>query len=212
MSLKDKPVKSLKVSVAGGETGICPGNQGGLVVVAVLEDGSELASVGAGGGKVSWDNYQVVPAGASFDGRGMVTVEPDPRATYGKAAGLQVVSVHHPAVKASAVLPLRYDCSYSADFSGDDGQHGADGAAGAAGEYGKSEQSTGDYAKAGGHGQAGGRGGNGQDGEAGRRGDDVAVEIALATHPQTKKPLLQVVVTSETQRRSAYYVVDPAGE
>lgn len=208
--LKDKPVKKLEMDVVGAEA-LCPGGQAPIVVTAVLDDGKKLVSEGAGNGKVTWDNFKITAAGGAVDNRGVFAMSADPRATRKKGAKIVVQSVHHPNKQAEATVTPRYDCSYTANFSGQPGRDGADGRMGSNGTSGKSNQSSGSYAEPGGNGQDGQDGGDGADGEPGQDADDVEVRVALAQGAEGEKPLLKVVAKSLTSNHTEIFLIDPEG-
>ncbi len=209
VGLKDKPVRALEPALVGSQR-LCPGERAPLVVNAVLEGGQKLPSEGAGNGRVAWDSYRFQGRGASVDAQGVLTLTPEARELSSATPALLIQSVDHPTVSAELPIPVRYDCRFVADFSGDSGRDGETGAFGQAGQDGKSEQSSGSGARAGGRGQDGGDGGNGGHGEAGRDGDDVEVAVTLV-QGEGGRPMLQVLARSLTRNVTRTFLVDTQG-
>jgi hypothetical protein len=209
VGLKDKPVRALEPSLAGAQR-LCPGESAPLVVNAVLEGGQKLPSEGAGNGRVAWDSYRFQGSGARVNSEGVLTLTPEARELSTGTPALRIQSVDHPTVSAELAIPVRYDCRFVADFSGDSGRSGETGAFGQAGQDGKSEQSSGSSARAGGRGQDGGDGGNGGNGEAGRDADDVEVAVTLV-QGEGGRPMLQVLARSLTRNVTRTFLVDTQG-
>ena len=208
--LEGLPVTGLKPYLYQAPRGLCPGMAAPLIVEVSLEDGRTLKTEGAGGGKVTWDSFELSIAGGAVREDGLVTLHDDPRQTFGRPATLTVKSRFHPNLKPATLrIPARYDCTYEAHFDGEPGRDGRDGAIGRRGADGKDEISSGSYARPGGHGQAGGHGGDGAPGEAGRPGDDVEVFVTVVEHPRLKTPLLQVMARSLTRDHMEWLLVDP---
>ncbi len=208
--LEGKPVKKLEIDLVG-TTSLCPGASAPLIVTAVLDDGKRLVTEGAGDGKVTWDNYKIQTVGGKMARGGHFVIERDPRVTLQQDAKVVVRSVHHPKKTVEAAVPARYDCSFTANFSGQPGRDGSDGRLGSNGTSGESNQSSGSYAEPGGHGQDGQDGGHGRDGEPGQDADDVAVYVKLADVAEGEKPLLKVRVESTSSNRTEVFLVDPEG-
>ncbi|RMG20156.1 MAG: hypothetical protein D6729_03475, partial [Deltaproteobacteria bacterium] len=208
--LEGLPVKALKPHLHQAPRGLCPGMAAPLVVEVELEDGRTLKTEGAGGGKVTWDSFELSMAGGAVREDGLVTLHKDPRETFGRPATLTVKSRFHPDLKPATLrIPARYDCSYEAHFDGEPGRDGRDGEPGRRGADGRDEISSGSAARPGGHGQPGGHGGDGAPGEAGRPGDDVEVFVTVVEHPRLKTPLLQVMARSLSRDHMEWFLVDP---
>jgi hypothetical protein len=196
-------------------TALGPGQSARLVIVASTADGKQFATVGAGKGKVAFDNYSIEASVVQVSKRGKVSLSPDPRVSDGKVAHLRISPTAHPEVVAELDVPARYDLPFVADFSGSsgfngsDGLDGLDGLAGANGTPGTVDPTTGAVGNPGpgGSGANGGNGGDGSNGQDGSRGEDVHAWIRLEPGP---KPLLQIKVSSSS-RREAFYLVDPNG-
>jgi hypothetical protein len=192
-----------------------PGQSARLVIVATSADGKQFATVGAGKGKVAFDNYSIEASIVQVSKRGKVSLSPDPRVSDGKVAHLRISPTAHPEVVAELDVPARYDLPFVADFSGSsgingsDGLDGLDGLAGSDGTPGTVDPTTGAVGNPGpgGPGTNGGNGGDGSNGQDGSPGEDVHAWIRLEPGP---KPLLQIKV-SGSSRREAFYLVDPNG-
>lgn len=205
--LRDKPVSELRPSLS--QSALCPGQVAALVVRVTLKDGQELVTEGAGGGKVTWDSFELDGVGLRVE-EGVVMMHPDPRVAR-KHGRLMLRVVGQPQVSAELDVPARFDCAFVARFDGDSGRNGADGQTGRKGADGANEQSSPSVARPGGVGQVGGHGGNGDDGEAGRPGDEVEVAVALVSGEPKEKPLLQVKVRGAHKPNEQLFLVDPTG-
>jgi hypothetical protein len=208
--LEDKPVQELWLHTGDAEE-LCPGAQVPLTVTAILEDGQHLVSEGAGDGKVTWDNYEIHADGGELVRPGVFALSSDPRATLDGPATLLVRSKHHPDKSVEASLPARYDCTYTADFSGRNGRDGAHGEQGSSGGHGTNNQSSPSYAEPGGHGEHGQNGGHGADGEPGEDAEETEVFVALAQGDMVDGPLLEILVQSRTTDHAEIFLVDPYG-
>ncbi len=200
------PVTSIAATLPGGP-GIAPGEQTPLVVTFLQPDGSTLTTEGAGHGKILWQDLAIVPTVVSISKNGNVSLNSDPRASYGQTGHLDITVPTHLGLHATLDVPVRYDYAYAVSLSGSDGlsgNNGQDGSDGAAGSVGSIDP---DHPVAGGNGGNGTSGTNGTDGNNGDDGPDVQVRMALLP---AARPLVQVAVSSGrgTER---FYLLDPAG-
>jgi len=211
-SLSASMVSRHDSSAAVGALG--PGQSARLVVVANTNAGKHYATVGAGNGKVSFDNYTMEATTVQVSKRGTVSLPADPRLSDGKVGHLRISPTTRPDVVTVLDVPVRYDIPFVADFSGasgSDGFNGMDGLDGLDGQDGTPampDPTTGALGNPGpgGNGGAGGNGWNGQDGSDGSPGENVHVWVRLEPGP---KPLLQIEARST--RRDLFYLVDPSG-
>jgi len=214
------PVTSASASLVSSRDGskvtaLGPGQSARLVVVATTADGKQFVTVGAGKGKVAFDNYIIEAAVVQVSRRGKVSLSSDPRVSDGKMGHLRISPAAHPDVVAELDVSPRYDIPYIADFSGTsgtdgfDGTNGLDGLSGSDGTPGTVDPATGAVGNPGpgSPGANGGNGGNGSNGGDGWPGEDVHAWIRLEPGP---KPLLQIKV-SGSSRRQVFYLVDPNG-
>lgn len=191
-----------------------PGESARLVVVATASDGKQYASVGAGHGKVAFDNYTIVATVVTVNKRGSVSLSPDPRVSERKVAHLHIVPIAHTDVTADLDIPIRYDVAFSDNFSGADGTtgidgiDGADGMAGTDGAPATTDPVTGAFTQEGpgGNGTSGGDGGDGSNGGDGSPGQAVHMWVRMESGT---KPLLQIRVVGGG--RESFYLVDPNG-
>ena len=103
-----------------------PGQSARLVLVATTQDGKQFATVGAGSGKVAFDNYTTEATIVAVSKRGVVSLSSDPRVSEGKVAHLHIITTAHPEVVTDLDIPVRYDIPFVANFSGSDGSAGSD--------------------------------------------------------------------------------------
>ncbi len=216
--LEKIPVTAVSASLVdsrGAPVGaLGPGQSARLVVVATASDGKLYPSVGAGRGKVAFDNYTIAATIVTVNGRGSVSLSPDPRVSEGKIAHLHVVPIAHPGLAADLDIRIRYDIAYSADFSGADGTNGFDGSdgmdgvAGADGTPATTDPTTGLTTQQGpgGNGTSGTNGGEGSNGGDGSPGQAVRIWVRMESGT---KPLLQIKVAGGG--RESFYLVDPNG-
>jgi len=196
-------------------TALGPGQSAGLVIVAITAEGKQFVTVGAGKGKVAFDNYSIEASIVQVSKRGKVSLSSDPRVSDGKVGHLRISPTSHPDVVTELDVAPRYDIPYVADFSGrsgidgSEGTAGIDGLPGSDGTPGMVDPTTGAVGTPGprGSGTNGGNGGNGSNGGDGSPGEDVHAWIRLEPGP---KPLLQIKV-SGSSRRQSFYLVDPHG-
>jgi hypothetical protein len=191
-----------------------PGQSAKLVIVATTADGKQFPTVGAGKGKVAFDNYTIDATLVPVNKGGKVSLSTDPRVSEGKSAHLRIAPVAHPEVVTEMAIPVRYDIAYVANLSGSDGASGLDGIDGLDGSAGTDaspppvDPTTGAIGTQGpgGNGSDGGNGTDGSDGHDGAPGAAVHIWVRLesGTHP-----LLQVKVAGGG--RESLFIVDPNG-
>lgn len=218
--LDDKPVTAVSASLSdrrGSAVGaLGPGQSARLVVVATTQDGKQYATVGAGKGKVAFDNYTITATVVQVAGKGEVSLSPDPRVSDGKVAHLRIAPVAHADVVAELDIPVRYDIPFVANYSGADGAKGfdgfdgLDGSSGADGAMGSVDPATGFLGPQGpgGRGSDGSNGGDGSNGHDGSPGLPVHIWVRLET-ASASNPLLQIKVAGGG--RESLYIVDPRG-
>jgi hypothetical protein len=216
--LDSVPVNAVTASLASRRDGaaitaLAPGQSAQLVLVASTADGKQYPTVGAGRGKVAFDNYRIDASVVQVSARGRVSLSSDPRVSEGQEAHIKATPVAHPDVVAALDVPVRYDIVFVADFSGHAGFNGADGLAGLDGMRGTDATPTTDPVTGapgqpgpGGNGADGGAGGDGGNGQDGAPGEAVHIWVRLTSGPKT---LLQVRV--ESPSHEALYLVDPVG-
>jgi len=125
VSLADRPVTALEADAMGVES-VCPGERFPIEVVARLADGERLATQGAGGGEVRWDDYVVRVRGGDFED-GAVQVSEDARALWpARRAEVTVRSRHHEDVEPEVFgVPVSFACQITDDVDlvarGEDG-------------------------------------------------------------------------------------------
>jgi hypothetical protein len=190
MSLKEQAMREIRVQPV--DASLCPGQETKITVTALLADGREVATTGAGHGKVGWDNYRTAfSGGTAKDGK--LRLSRDPRVTWSEPASLVVAAIDHPDVRWSGTIPIRYDCALGADLTGKNGSTGERGKDGSDGET------------VGARGRSGRSGGTG---EPGAHGQSVEIWMTTVAGPQSKK-LVQAAVRGSGER--SFYAFDPAG-
>ena len=102
-----------------------PGQSAQLVIVATTKDGKQYATVGAGKGKVDFDNYSVTATVVQVTKGGKVSLSSDPRVSEGQVAHLRIAPVADPDIIAELDIPVRYDVAFVAKYSGADGAAGS---------------------------------------------------------------------------------------
>jgi hypothetical protein len=188
LSLKDKAVREIRVQPV--DAVLCPGQETKIAVTAVMAEGPELATTGAGHGKVGWDNYKMIlTGGTAKDGK--IRLSSDPRVTWNKPGELIVEALDHPGVQWTGAIAVRYDCEFEANFAG------ATGTAGSSGRGGKDGGSPGGDAADGEDGSAG---------DTGNRGQKVDAWVTTVVGPG-QKTLVQAAVSGDGGR--SYYAFDP---
>jgi hypothetical protein len=218
--LDDKVVTSVSASLnRDGDSSVSvlrPGQQAQLVLVATTQDGKQYATVGAGRGKVAFDNYSITATVVQTTAGGEVSLSSDPRVSDGKVAHLRIRPIAHPDVIAELDIPVRYDLAFVANYSGADGMRGLDGVAGfdgssgSDGAVGSVDPTTGliGSQSPGGRGSDGSNGSDGDNGQDGSPGLPTHIWIRLESASGTKQ-LLQVKVAGGG--RESFYLVDPSG-
>jgi hypothetical protein len=217
--LDSVPVTAVSASLVGKGDGsvvsaLGPGQSARLVLVATTQAGKQFATVGAGNGKVAFDNYTIQATVVQVSKRGVVSLSSDPRESDGKTAHLRIMPTAHPDFVAELDIPVRYDIPFVANFSGADGANGIngidglDGSQGSAGTAPTMDPTTGAIGTPGpgGRGSDGSNGGDGSNGQDGSPGGAVHIWIRLKSGAE---PLLQMKVTSGI--RQSLYLVDPNG-
>jgi hypothetical protein len=217
--LDELPVTAVSASLGDRHDGshvsaLAPGRAASLVITARTQDGRQLATVGAGKGKVDFDNYRIEATVVTVGKRGIVSLSSDPRVSDGQAIHLHISPTAHPDIVADLDVAVRYDIPFVADFSGSngfnraDGLAGLDGIAGIDGTPGASDPVTGfpGTSSPGGSGSDGGYGGDGSDGQDGSSGRDVSLSVRLK---RATPVLLQIRVISGAHQ--LLYLVDPNG-
>jgi len=199
------PVASMQASLPKGPA-IAPGEKSPLVVTFTQPDGKALVTEGQGKGKVLWSDLTVAPTVVTADKKGNVTLPKDPRISDGKTAHVTITVPSHPDLRAELDIPVTYDYTFSANFSGSagsSGMNGLDGMAGSSGSMGSTDPNNP---------SPGGNGGNGTDGsnggDGGNGGDAPPVQVRIAFRPGAH-PLLQMSVSAAGKQR--LYLVDPQG-
>jgi hypothetical protein len=185
VTLKEKRVTSLEVSLAGLSNGLCPGRPTQVLITAVLDSGERLTSwvydpMGRAEkkGHLDFEEFGIVSTLGAVQPEGLILVDHDPLATWGKAGTVTVTYKFDQRLTASMPVKPDYTCQRLADFGGAHGPDGLAGQQGADGSDGKSEQSSGPYSRPGGNGEDGVRGADGGLGGQGQRGLDVQVSAA----------------------------------
>jgi hypothetical protein len=217
--LEKLPVTSVSASMVSKRGGLAvnalgPGQSARLVLTATTQDGKQFATVGAGNGKVAFDNYTIEATIAAVSKRGAVSLSSDPRVSEGKVAHLHIITTAHPEIVTDLDIPVRYDIPFVANFSGSDGLKGFDGTNGLDGTSGSDgtpasvDPTTGfpGTPGPGGNGTNGGDGGDGSDGQDGSPAPPVHAWVRLESGV---KPLLQIKVSGGS--RESLYIVDPSG-
>ena len=196
---------------------LCPGEAAPLVATAVLVDGSELVTQGAGKGTVPWSSFRAAVQRAEVD-NGVVRLPPDPRVTASAPARVRMEVAGRPDAAAELEIGARHDCGFVADFRGPSGAPGADGAAGSSGVDGVDQKldfggAARDYVQESrfhpgydAPGDAGGDGHQGRDGGDGQNGSAPAPVEVRATCDREECAALQVEVRSGA--RTELYLLD----
>src|ERR1035441_6299012 len=203
--LEKTPVASIAASLPNGP-GIAPGEKSPLVVVVSEPDGKVLQTEGVGHGKVLWKDLTITTTVVTASQKGILTFPRDPRISDGKLGHVVITVPSHPGITAEFDVPVRYNYSFSSNFSGSpgsSGMSGSDGMSGASGSMGSTDPNS---PSAGGNGSNGGNGSDGGDGGPGGNAPPVQVRIALRSGSH---PLLQVAVSATGKQK--LYLVDPQG-
>lgn len=205
VDLSKTPVTSIKASLPNGP-GIAPGEKSPLVVVMTEPDGKTLQTEGKGGGKVMWKDLAVKASVVTVNQKGVVSLPRDPRVSDEKLPHVTITVPSQPGISAELDIPLRYNYSFGANFSGNSGTGGLNGTDGLDGIGGTMGSIDPNNPSPGGNGTDGGNGSDGQDG--GRGGDAPPVQIRVTVRTQNH-PLLQISVAAAGRER--FYLVDPQG-
>lgn len=203
--LEKIPVISMQANLPRGPA-MFPGEKAPLVVRFKELDGKLLLTEGAGKGKVLWDDLRITGKIVNVDKNGTVTMPADPRLSDGKVPHLTITVPSHPDIASELDIPLRYDHSFTANFSGHAGISGMDGTSGMAGSSGSEGSVDGFNPSPGGDGSNGSDGSDGQDGRPGKDAPSVQVRLTMMSGD---RPLLQVSISAAG--RDEYYLVDPVG-
>jgi len=193
------PVTGLAASLVPGPA-LAPGGSARLVLTATTADGKKLVTEGPGHGTVLYDSYAFAASVAQVDKQGVVWLAADPRLSDGQTPRIHITVNGHPDVTADIQIPVHYNVSFKADYSGRPGNSGFNGTDGSAGMNGSSGSIDPNNPSPGGDGTAGGDGGDGQDGGPGEDGKPVQVWVTRKPEPYL---LLQVRVVSGRKRRGA---------
>lgn len=169
-SAKSKEIVSLAITppTSGG---LCPGEQHALEVVAT-DSAGKTRKVKLGRKEEFGVSWELGPVGPN----GQLEMPLDPRAAWGKEGLVTVTLAADPTRKAELGVPLRFDCSVTVDFSGDEGDVGTNG------EDGPDTKPNGTDGRA------------GQPGETGAVGPEVHVRVTRVTEPRTQTPVLQAEI------------------
>jgi hypothetical protein len=205
VNLEKIPVTSIAVRQPK-RAGIAPGEKVPLLVTVTAADGTLLVTEGEGHGKVLWKDLAVTSTVVETNNKGVATLPADPRDSDGKLPHVIVTVPSHPGVRAELDIPVRYDISYSAGFSGVSGSNGFNGSDGIDGSNGSDGSLDPDHPSGGGNGSDGGNGADGQDGGNGEDGPAVQIRIAVRSGSH---PLLQMGVSAKG--REQLFLVDPNG-
>jgi len=199
ISLREKRVTSLEVALAGLSQGLCPGRPTQVLITAVLDSGERLTTwvydpLGRAEKKdhLDFEEFTVQSTFGAVQPDGLVLIDHDPLATWGRSGTVTVTYKFDQRLTASMPVVPEYSCQRIADFGGATGQDGAPGQMGASGSDGKSEQSSGPYARPGGNGEDGVRGGDGGQGGHGQHGLDAVVNAAPFTFDGKQALLVRV--------------------
>lgn len=206
VELQKTPVASIAASLPNGP-GIAPGEKSPLVVVVSGPDGKTLQTEGKGSGKVMWKDLKVTPTLVTANQKGIVTLPRDPRVSDGKVAHVAITVPSHPDISPAEIdIPVRYNYSFTANFSGSKGADGTNGSDGIDGSPGITGSMDSNNPSPGGNGTDGTDGSNGGDGSSG--GDAPPVQIRATLRPGSSS-LLQVGVSAAGHER--FYLIDPHG-
>jgi len=203
--LAKTPVTSMQASLPKGPA-IAPGEKSPLQVTFTQPDGKTLVTEGQGKGKVLWSDLTVTPTVVTADKKGNVTLPKDPRISDGKTAHVTITVPSHQDLRAELDIPITYDYTFVANFSGSAGSSGMNGSDGMAGSSGSMGSTDPNNPSPGGNGGNGTDGSNGSDG--GNGGDAPPVQVRVTLRPGAH-PLLQMSVTAAGKQR--FYLVDPSG-
>lgn len=190
--LEKEQVQSIAVRV--NASALCPGDEAKLIVDVLLKDGRTLVSDGAGGGKVTWDSFRVRGEGLKVKDDGAIALDDDPRNVLTSPPNLSVGLTHHKGIASRLDVPLRFDCQYEVDLSGEDGEDGDDGEDGASAAQGTSAES----------------GTGGTSGTSATDAKDAVVKVALFKAPDGRE-FLQVQVSETSTSDEHHFLIDKRG-
>jgi hypothetical protein len=203
--LDKTPIASIAASLPNGP-GIAPGEKSPLVVVVTEPGGKVLQTEGKSGGKVMWKDLTITASVVVANQKGIVSLPQDPRISDGKVGHVTITVPSHPDLRTELDIPVRYNYSFSSNFSGSSGYSGMNGSDGLDGTPGSPGSMDPNNPSPGGDGGNGTDGSNGQDGGPGGDGPPVRVRVALRSGSY---PLLQVGVSAAGHEN--LYLVDPQG-
>ncbi|HEX7554446.1 MAG TPA: hypothetical protein VF378_12905 [Geothrix sp.] len=203
--LEKLPIISIEARQLG-DPGIVPGQKVPLFVSVKGPDGKPQVTEGAGQGRVLWEDLHIAATVVGVNGKGIASLSPDPRISDGKTPHLVITVPSHPDLRAELDIPVRYDASFTSDFSGRAGWGGTNGSDGLDGSSGSSGSMDPNNPSPGGDGSDGGSGSDGTDGGPGEDALSVQVRVALRAG---SRPLLQVSVAAAG--REDLFLVDPQG-
>jgi hypothetical protein len=204
-----KNVKRINVPQAA-ELSLCPGQAFDVNVVARMKDGRRKRTSGSGREKLPWRELVV-----RFDGRdveqGRVVMPSDPRETLDRAVPLRVYLADRGEVSWEGIVTARYDCVYTADFSGASGAVGDNWVrySGDDGDDGWDTTRPGERGGDGGDGRHGQHGGDGGDG-----GDGGTVTVQWGTLDHHGVSMITAVAKGTVPGRSTepqWFLIDPNG-
>jgi len=203
--LEKTAVTTMTAKLATG-TGIAPGRRAALVVALIRPDGKVLLTEGKGGGKVMWNDLNVVATVVEVNDKGILYLGDDPRVSEGKTGHVTITAPSHPDLRAELDIPIRYDDAFVANFSGSPGSGGMSGMDGMAGSTGSMGSTDPNNPSPGGNGGNGSDGSDGKDGSPGGNAPNVLVRLTLRAGDHL---MLEVSVTAENQEK--LFLVDPQG-
>jgi hypothetical protein len=200
-------VTRIEASLPAGPR-LLPGGKSPLVIVATTATGERLITKGAGGGRVSWDSFDIKASSATVSHGGVVQIPSNPRETDRTPPRIRITAKGRSDLAAELDVPLRYDGRFVADFSGAAGMSGRDGSDGVAGTSGVSASITSRDRQPGGDGGDGGDGSDG--GSGGNGGDGRSVQVWVRLREGSSPPLLQVRALGDDDYEQIF-LVDPVG-
>lgn len=216
--LSSKKVTDLSVDLVGADTlAVCPGVPQAIEVELTLENGRTKHTRGSGRDHVAWRELKILFDGNPQDGTGF-TLYADPRRSLNGPMELRVELADRPEVAQTLSVVPRYDCAFTADFSGFQGAWGVGGASdGRDGRDGDEAErrDDGSWAGAGQDGRSGTDGSPGATGGQGGPGGQARVFVQrVEVGEQT---LVQVLIEGEVLRDDAWqartrrFLIDPDG-
>jgi hypothetical protein len=208
--LAKTPVTSIVVSLPNGP-GMAPGEKSPLIVQVTEPGGKVLQTEGAGHGKVLWKDLAITTTVVTANQKGIVSLPHDPRKSEGQVGHVVITVPSHPDVRAEIDIPVRYNYSFTSNFSGSTGSSGMSGSDGMAGSGGSTGSIDPTSPSAGGSGGNGTDGSNGGDGGSGGDAPPVQIRVAIKSVAikSVSRPLLQVSVSAAGKQKLC--LVDPQG-